>query len=831
MSRPEAFQHVCNTGHAQGAQSRLRIPTEQLRWRCDPSQLGFATTAEVPPGDVASAQADAVEALEFGLEINAPGQNVYVRGLAGTGRTELVKRLLQEVRPPCSPPDDRCYVHDFENPDRPALLSLPRGRGRVFRERVDELIEFVRQQLLPELDGESIAARRGELDRTLKEQLQAIGGPFEQELAGADLALAVIQTPGGNQPAILPRIDGQPAPPERLQALVAEGKLSQDDLKAIGQKIDGFSERFRGVNDSLRKAREEHRDQVRNLVESQARSLLSFNVRAIESEFSDPVISRFLSGVVDDVIANQIRALQQGQDTTRRYQVNLLSDSQENDCPVVIESQPSLSNLIGSIDRQLLPGGGAYSDHLMIKGGALLRADGGYLILEARDVLGEQGAWRHLMRTLSTGLLEISPRESLLFGASAAIKPQAIRINVKVILIGDPGLYHALDRQDADFPHLFKVLADFDTSLPREEQAVRQYAGVLGRLASEEGSPHYDAGAVAALTEHGARIAGRSDRLTARFGRLSDLAREAAFLTRKAGRDLVNADDVKQAIGRSRRRGDLPARRFRERIADRTIRIDTHGAVVGQVNGLAVTGAGPITYGFPARITSTIGPGYSGAVDIESLANMSGSIHTKGFAILGGLLRHLLRGAGHPLAFSASIAFEQSYGGIDGDSASGAEICCLLSALTDIPLRQDRAMTGAIDQHGHIQPIGAATEKIEGFFDACSDLGLTGEQGVIIPKANLKDLMLHERVVDACDAGRFHVWAVDRIEEALEIFTCVDAGELDDNLDYPEGTLMHRAVERAGDFWRLSKSGPKPREKDKTEEQGAEADKAADTAE
>ncbi len=823
MSRPKAFARPCNSARAQDTRDRLRIPTEQLRWRCDPDSLGFASTAEIEAGDVASAQADAVEALQFGLEINAPGQNVYVRGLAGTGRTDLVKRLLNQVQPPCAPASDRCYVHDFDHPDRPALITLPRGRGRVFRYRVDELIKFVREQLLPELDGEAIATRRAELDRSLKEELQAIGAPFEEELAGADLALVMLQTQGGAQPTILPRIDGQPAPPDRLQALVVEGKLTPDDLKQIGEKIDGFSERFRTVNDALRKAREKHRDQVRNLVETQARSLLSFSVRAIESEFSEDSVAHFLEGLVDDVLQNQIRALQQGQDTTRRYQVNLLSDAEEN-CPVVIESQPSLTNLIGSIDRQLLPGGGAYSDHLMIKGGALLRADGGYLILEARDVLGEQGAWRHLMRTLSTGTLEISPRESLLFGASAALKPEPIAINVKVILIGDPGLYHALDRQDPDFPHLFKVLADFDTSLPREEEALRQYAGVLSRLAREEGTPHYEASAVAALAEHGARIAGRSDRLTTRFGRLGDLAREAAFLTRKAGRNLVGADDVREAIRRSRRRGDLPARRFRDRIADRTIRIDTTGRVVGQVNGLATTGAGPITYGFPARITATIGPGFAGTVDIESLANMSGSIHTKGFAILGGLLRHLLRGAGHPLAFSASIAFEQSYGGIDGDSASGAEICCLLSALTDIPLRQDRAMTGAIDQHGHVQPIGAATEKIEGFFDACSDLGLTGEQGVIIPRANVIDLMLHERVVEACAAGRFHVWAVDRIEEALEIFTGVDAGELDENLDYPAGSLLQRAVERAGDFWRLSKSGPKPKA-------GPAGDPVADAAE
>ena len=307
------------------------------------------------------------------------------------------------------------------------------------------------------------------------------------------------------------------------------------------------------------------------------------------------------------------------------------------------------------------------------------------------------------------------------------------------------------------------------------------------------------------------RVAGRNDRLTTRTSRLLDLAREAAYLADKRGAEVTSAEDVREAVRRNKRRGDLPARRFREAIADGTIRIQTDGAVVGQVNGLATTHAGPLTYGFPARITATMGPGTRGAVNIEGEARLSGAIHTKGFAILGGLIRHLLRGVEHPLAFSASIAFEQSYGGIDGDSASGAETCCLLSALTGVPLRQSVAMTGAIDQHGHIQPIGAATEKIEGFYDACVDAGLTGDQGVIIPRANRRDLMLREDVAAACAEGRFHVWSVETIQEALEIFTDMPAGSADAAGTYPEGTLLALATERATDFWRMAR-GLKPDE-------------------
>ena len=361
-------------------------------------------------------------------------------------------------------------------------------------------------------------------------------------------------------------------------------------------------------------------------------------------------------------------------------------------------------------------------------------------------------------------------------------------------------MYYALDAYDADFPQLFKVLADFDATIPRDKQGLQRYASVLARIVREEKLLAFDRTGVMALAEHGARIAARKGKLTARFGRLADIAREASFVARKANQPHVSCGDVREAIRRTKRRADLPARRFREFVADGTICIQTSGAVVGQVNGLAVLQAGPLMYGFPARITATIGPGTAGVINIEREAALSGAIHTKGFYILGGLLRWLLR-TEHPLAFNASIAFEQSYGGIDGDSASGAEMCCLLSALTDMPLRQDLAMTGAIDQVGHILPIGGVNEKIEGFFDACRDIGLTGTQGVIIPRPNAGDLVLREDVVEACTAGHFGVYAIDTVHEALELFTGMPAGRRGDDGAYPDGTLLALAVRRAREYW------------------------------
>ena len=797
------------TRGATRSRKRLRVAGEDLRWTCRAADFGVESTADLEPVLGIIGQEDAVEALRFGLEIQAPGQNVFVRGLSGTGRLTLVRQVLEDIVAAGPPPQDRCYVHNFEHPDQPRLVTLPRGQGRRFRDRIEELIGYIRDELLPALSSESMKARRQTLEQKLKGTMEELSTPFQKELSENGLATVMVNTPGGPQPALIPVIDGHPAPPERLQELVAEGALDEAELEALRTKIESFASRFEDLNEDLRGAREAFRGKMRDLIEGEARALLSYSVREIVAEFRSPVIESFLKGIVDDVVSHQLGAIEEGKDLLRIYRVNLLVGHGPDDrCPVLIETQPNHNNLVGTIERQVLPNGSAFSDHLMIQAGALLCADGGFLVLEARDLLSEPGAWKVLVRTLRTGFLEISPQESLLFGASSILKPEPIPIDLKVVLIGDPHLYALLDAGDPDFPNLFKVLSDFDTSLPTGPDTLRGYAGVIAHQVHEEQLPHFSASGLARLAEHGSRIAGRNDRLTTRFGRLLDLAREAAYLAKRADREQVDAEDVEDAITRSRRRGDLPARRFRERIADGTIRIQTKGETVGQVNGLAVTRAGPLTYGFPARITATIAPGHGGAINIEREAQLSGSIHTKGFYILGGLLRFLMRGAGHPLAFSASIAFEQSYGGIDGDSASGAEMCCLLSALTGVPLRQGVAMTGAIDQLGHIQPIGAASEKIEGFFDVCVDAGLTGEQGVIIPRANLSSLNLRGEVVEACAAGKFSVWAVETIGEALEIFTGYEAGVADEEGLYPEGTLLEHAVDQAGLFWSMAARGP-----------------------
>ena len=494
-------------------------------------------------------------------------------------------------------------------------------------------------------------------------------------------------------------------------------------------------------------------------------------------------------------------------DLRELYGVNIvLTHTDDEYATIVEEVVPNIVNLLGTVDPTWGAEQQPTSDYRGIKSGALLNADAGYLVLDIEDLLSEPGAYRSVMRTLRTRRLEIVPPEIGWMRPNVVVQPEPIDVEVRVILVGDVETYYQLDEVDPDFQELFKVLADFDDELFRDESSLHQYASVIARLAKAESLPPFHKSAVAAIAEHGARIAARNQRLTAKFGRVADIAREAAFLTTKDGSPHVLDTHVSSVIRRTKQRASLPSRKFEEYVESGTIRVATTGYEVGQINGLAVIQAGPLTYGFPARITSTIGPGTAGLINIEGQAQMSGAIHSKGFHILGGLLRQLLQ-TDHPLSFSASLAFEQTYGGIDGDSASGAEMVCLLSALTGVPIRQSFAMTGAIDQLGHIQAIGGVNEKIEGFFDVCSHFELTGEQGVVIPRANAGDLMLRADVVTACRDKKFQVHAVETIQEALELFTGIPAGQSSSGR-YAVGTLLSIAVQRAHDFWQKTLAAP-----------------------
>jgi ATP-dependent Lon protease len=762
------------------------VPPEQLRWRCP--RLSFNDTRDVQPVTHIVGQESAHEALSFGLSVDAKGHNVFVRGHAGTGRLTLVKEVLQQVQLQIRPPLDHLYLLDPDRPDTPELVSVPAGTGRRLKERLDELIRFIREDLADLAQTESLLERTFEIEAKAAEELGKLTGPFEEALAEAGLVLVQLEDEDGDEETVIALLVGEDAVSvDQIPALVATGALTREEGVARRAAVERYSQQLRRLQVKVTRVRKRTHHKLQREAREAVAQTLADAVADLRREV--PQIRSWLDKVVVEV-SKHLGVIRENPEAAERYKANLLVERDpDGPRPLVLVTVPTFQSLVGSVD---VPGDGP--PHLGISAGALLQADGGYLVVEAADLVSEPGAWRALTRTLRSGLLELAPQDPPgTTQRSSHIRPEPIPVSLKVVLIGDPALYYALDEADDDLALLFKVLADFDDVLERDAAGIQKYAQVISGIAQRGKLPPFTAGAVAALVEHGVRVASEEGKLTARFARIADIAREGAFLARKRKVDKVHRQDIEQAVMAGRRRADMPGRRFRERVASGAWRIETTGRRVGQINGLAVIQAGPLVYGFPSRITATVGPGTDGTVHVEREAQLSGQIHTKGFYILQGLLRHLLDSE-VPQAFDASITHEQSYGGIDGDSASGAELCALVSALTRIPARQGVAMTGAIDQFGNVMPIGAVNEKIEGFFDTCAAGGLDGQQAVIVPQANVRDLMLRRDVAEACRAGRFAVYGVERIEDALQHFLDTDIEQ-----------VVAAARQRIDALWQVSK--------------------------
>ena len=784
---------------------RTQVPDDELRWKCNEGCLKFETTDEIPLTNQIFGQTTAYEALTFGIECFARKQNVYVRGPRGTGRTTMVCHLLDELAPTCDTKRDYCYVHNFERPDHPRLLTLPAGTGHDFRREMNDVAAFFEDGLAKALEAEPHQSNRKALQDKLQQSIEKIAEPLDKELEANGMRLVSVQQGPASQAMILPVVNGEPVAVEQLAQLVSKEEAPAKQLEDYQAALPKYQKQMQETGQKINEIVRAGREKLREFDQQIARDLAQEVLEPVTKEFDGDDVKAFFEDVVNDLVENRLGPSEEPENFKVLYGVNvILSQEDDGRRPVVIESTPTLLNLLGMVESKPGPGGMAISDYRGIRAGALLRAANGYLVLDTNDLIAEPGAWRALMRTLRNQKLEIVPPEMSLMRQTVVTLPQSIDLNVRVILIGDAQTYYQLDHADPDFRELFKVLADFDSQLERNEQTLQQYAAVVSTLVHRESLPTFHRSAVGALAEHGARIVARRDRLTARFGRIADIAREAAYVSKG---EMVTDSHVYEAVRRTKARASLPSRKFFEMVESRSIMVETDGDVVGQINGLAVMRAGALTYGFPARITASIGPGSAGLINIEGRAQMSGSIHTKGFQILGGLLRFLLR-TDHPMAFTASIAFEQSYGGIDGDSASGAEIICLLSALTGVPVKQSMAITGAIDQHGHLEAIGGVNEKIEGFFDACNYFGLTGDQGVVVPKSNAGDLMLRNDIVEAAKDGKFRVHAVDNIYDAIELMTGVPAGQLDKEGAYPEGSLLAQAQEKVGEYWRKSLASP-----------------------
>jgi ATP-dependent Lon protease len=799
---------------------------EKLRWRCELSRIPFETTAQAQKREGFIGQERALRALKMGVELSAPGYNVFVCGLAGTSRGGTIAQMIEDLHPATKPSIDRCYVNNFKLPDRPRLLSLPRGSANTFKKDMQAGIDFLRRRIPQVFEGEPFQRQKGRIVERFSVREKELMDDFTRRIAREQFALGHMQVGAVALPEIFPVLEGQMVPIEDITKMVHEGKLESGVAEEIERKYEQFRQEFTVVYRKTLTLSRELASELSYLEQEAASVLVDGVIEELKEKYPGQSVTEYLEEVRHHLLDNlgpfkeregedehaqeappEILQKPVGpeRDPFRVYGVNvILAHNHEDSSPVIFETTPSYTNLFGNIQRAYDARGGWTSDFMDLRAGSLLRADGGFLIMYSIEALSEPGVWRALKRTLNHNRLEIQPLETFYPFTTTALKPEPIEINVKVILIGDRDLYELLYEYEEDFRKIFKVRVEFDEEMPMTDGVIEEYAGRMRTLSEKENLFPFDRGAFAAILEHGVRKAGRRNKVTARFVDIADLAREAHYAAAAAAENVVRAAHVRVAIASKVERHNLIETRIREMMEEGTLLVNLSGAEAGQVNGLSVLEIGGYSFGKPVRITASVGLGKAGLINIEREANLSGRFHDKGVHIIAGFLRSCFA-QDKPLSLTASICFEQSYSGVDGDSASSTEIYALVSALSEFPLRQDIAVTGSMNQRGDIQAIGGVNEKIEGFFDVCRIQGLTGTQGVMIPFANVDDLMLREDLLEAVASGKFHIWPIARVEQGVELLTGIPAGSKNGSGKYEDGSVFARVDERLREMARMMK--------------------------
>ena len=767
------------------------LSPDKLRRVCSQDHYQFETTADLPARTNIIGQPRGTRAIEFGIGIQSQGYNTFVLGPTGTGRATAIERFLHERTGDEPTPEDWIYVHNFEMPHKPLAISFPAGQGAQFKSQMEQLVIDLQrdmpQAFASEAYKEAMEAVQRDFERQQNELLQAL------QVKATDKGLGLLNTASGF--AIVPVQDGRPVPPETYQQFPMEQREGiEKERQALGGELEDVLEQIQTMGFDVRQQMEQIDREV-------AQSTIQHYFDQLREQFADhDELLLYLEEMHQDVLSN-IHEFDPPQEEgsklvdLRRYDVNLLVDnSKTKGAPVIIAQNPTYHNLMGRLEYEMQ--GGMVTTHFSnIKCGSLHWANGGYLIMHAHDLLRDAEAYEALKRALKGQEIMVQLGATMyntqVFAKS--LDPEPIPLKVKIILLGSPSIYYNLYAQDVDFSDLFKVRSDFDSTMPRDHEHEAEYAHFVATRCHEEQLLHFDRSAVAQVVEYGARLADHQDKLSTRFGMIADLVREASYWAGVNGRATTTATDVQQAIKERVYRANQLEELVHEQVLDETVFISTDGAVVGQVNGLSVLDTGEYAFGQPGRITARTYMGEDGVVQIERETEMSGPIHDKGVLTLIGYLGGMYAQE-QPLSLTASLTFEQSYGGIDGDSASSTELYALLSSLSNMPIKQGIAVTGSVNQRGEVQPIGGANEKIEGFFRICQARGLTGEQGVMIPASNALHLMLDEDVVTAVSQNKFHIWPIRTIDEGIELLTGVPAGEPDEDGIYPEGTI-HCAVQ------------------------------------
>jgi len=789
------------------------LPADQLRWTFDPEKIPFITSDECKICEETIGQDRAIKAIQTGLDVKSLGYNIFITGIVGTGRTTTIKQLLEQLEKEEKTPDDILYVHNFKNPDEPMLITQPAGQGRHFKEAMDHLITMLKTNIPELVKSKYYTEKRDNIIETQQKIQKEILKKFEEEVAQEGFSVIQVQMGLFVKPDLIPVIDGKPTSFNNLEALVREKRFPKEKLEELKEKYEKLTAKLEELFEQMKEVEDKTRQMLKQWDEESITPIITGAITEINSKFKYPKITEYLDDVESTLVKSidRFKAQKAEQkdkapdpvDPFIEYKVNLLIDNgEQKGAPVVMETNPNYVNLFGAIESTVNRFGIWQTDFTKIKAGSLLKANGGYLVMNALDALVEMGVWPTLKRTLRNRKLEIQNFTTLYLISASRLKPEAIEIDVKVVMIGDSYIYNLLYYLDEDFKKIFKVKAEFDSEMTKDDKTITEYTGFIKKITDEDKLLPFDKEGMATVIEYATRLAGRQKKVSTRFHIVADVIREASYWAKKDSKKLVDRQHVERAIEERFERVSLIEDKIQEMIEEGTIMIDTEGRVIGQVNGLSVYSMGELTFGKPTRITARTAVGRAGVINIEREADMSGRTHNKGVLILGGYLRGKYA-KDKPFSLSASLAFEQSYSGVDGDSASSTEVYAILSSLANLPLRQDIAVTGSLNQRGEIQPIGGVNEKIEGFFEVCKAKGLTGAQGVIIPHQNIQNLMLREEVVKAVEEDKFHIYPVKTIDEGIEILSGVKAGGMKEDGTFEEGTVNFLVDQELG---RLAKS-------------------------
>jgi len=794
--------------------SYKEVPVEKLRWRLDPATLPFETTDELKPLKEIIGQQRGVEAFQFGIGIDRPGYNVFVTGAAGSGRMSTVRKLLQEMSKKDHVPDDLCYVNCFKNPESPTLLRLKAGTGTSFKKDIRDLVKTLKKEIPKLFESQEYINLKKEVLEAYEKKGKGFFKDLGEKVKEEGFTLVDVQVGQVKRPEVMPLVDGNPVHIDQLEGLVEKGRFPKKEYEELKEKHASLTEQIDQIFLELRDLQKEVQEKVEAMDRMMFMKHASDLTAPLIKKYKNNPIKKYLEAMLEDMADNlqQVFAAQ-GQmqipglspllpevDRFQPYQVNLLVDnSEQKGPPVIVEDYPTYRNIFGSIERVVDRSGIWRTDFSKIKAGSLIKANGGYLVFNLMDAIVEPGVWKALKRALTSKRLEIETYDPFYLFTTTGLKPDPIDLDLKVVVISDIYLYHLLQHYDADVKKIFKVRADFDTSMDKNEESIKQFAEFIKMQTDEEKLKPFDRTAVAALVEQAVRMTGRQEKISTSFPAITDLIREADFWAGHEDKPAVLEKYVDKALESKIYRSNMIEEHIQEMIDRGTLMIDVDGDIVGQVNGLAVYALGDYMFGKPSRITASTSMGRAGIINIEREADMSGSTHNKGVFILSGYLRKKFA-QDKPLTVSASIAFEQSYGNVDGDSASSTEVYALLSSLSGVPIKQGIAVTGSVNQQGEVQAIGGVNQKIEGFYNCCLKKGANKSQGVIIPESNVKDLMLRKDVVEAVKKGQFHVYPVKTIDEGIEILTGKKAGERKADGTYPKGTINYLVNKKLRDL-------------------------------